>query len=131
MFVVVMSALFIAASRAKIIPIEAALLTISALMLAPMTGRGHYVGLLLPYYLVVAGVLIDKKNGWFGIAALAISFSLSGIPREIVPRAFSDFMGMHSDIIYATLILIVYFGLIIKTPGRWSILPSEPAKIQV
>jgi hypothetical protein len=35
-------------------------------------------GLLLPYYLVVAGVLMDKKNGWFGIAALGISFSLSG-----------------------------------------------------
>jgi len=128
LFMAVMSALFIATSRAKMIPIEGALLIISALMLAPMTGRGHYVGLLLPYYLVVAGVLMDKKNGWFGIAALGISFSLSGIPREIVPRAFSEFMAMHSDIIYATLILIVYFGLIIKTPGRWGILPSEPSR---
>jgi hypothetical protein len=50
-----------------------------------MTGRGHYVELLLPYYLVVAGMLMDKRNGWFGIAALGVSFSLSGIPREIVP----------------------------------------------
>jgi hypothetical protein len=94
------------------IPLEGALLIISALMLAPMTGRGHYVGLLLPYYLIVAGVLMDRNNGRFGIAALGISYSLSGIPREIVPSAFSEFMRMHSDIIYATLILIVYFAVL-------------------
>jgi hypothetical protein len=127
-FIVVMIALFIAASRARMIPLEGALLIISALMLAPMTGRGHYVGLLLPYYLIVAGVLMDRNNGWFGIAALGISYSLSGIPREIVPRAFSEFMRMHSDIIYATLILIVYFAVIIKSPGRWGILPTAPSR---
>jgi alpha-1,2-mannosyltransferase len=127
-FIAVMSALFIAASRAKMIPIEGALLIMSALLLAPMTGRGHYVGLLLPYYLVVAGVLMDRSNGWFGSAALVISFSLSGIPHEIAPSAFSEFMRMHSDIIYATLILIVYFATVIKSPGRWDILPSAPPR---
>jgi hypothetical protein len=127
-FIIMMIALFIAASRARMIPLEGALLIISALLLAPMTGRGHYVGLLLPYYLIVAGVLMDRNNSRFGIAALGISYSLSGIPREIVPRAFSEFMRMHSDIIYATLILIVYFAVIIKSPGRWGILPTAPSR---
>ncbi len=126
-FIVVMSALFIVASRAKMIPIEGALLIISMLMLAPMTGRGHFVGFLLPYFLIVAGVMKDKNTAWIGIASLAISFSLSGIPRELVPRAFSEFMRMHSDIVYATLILIVYFAVIIKSPGRWAILPTVPS----
>jgi Glycosyltransferase family 87 len=126
-FIAVMSVLFIAASRAKMIPIEGALLIISMLLLAPMTGRSHFVTLLLPYYLIVAGAMRDRNTAWIGIASLAVSYALSGIPREMVPRAFSEFMGMHSDIVYATLILIVYFGVMIKSPWRWGILPTSPS----
>jgi hypothetical protein len=110
------------------LPIEGALLIISMLMLSPMTGRSHFVGFLLPYYLIVAAVIRDKKTAWIGIACLLLSYSLSGIPREIVPRAFSEFMRMHSDIVYATLILTVYFAVIIRSPQRWGILPAAPAQ---
>ncbi len=126
LFVAVIGTLFLIASRARMIPIEGALLIISMLMLSPMTGRGHFVAFLLPYYLVVAGVMRDRKTAWIGIASLVLSFSLSGIPREIVPRAFSDFMRMHSDIVYATVALIVYLAVIITSPARWGILPSRP-----
>ena len=119
--------LFLMSARAQMIPIEGALLIISMLMLSPMTGRSHFVGFLLPYYLIVAAVIRDRKTAWIGIACLVLSFSLSGIPREIVPRAFSEFMGMHSDIIYATLVLIVYFAVIIKSPERWGIPPAAPS----
>ncbi len=123
-FISVIGVLFLMSARAQMIPIEGALLIISMLMLSPMTGRSHFVGLLLPYYLIVAAIIRDRKTAWIGIACLVLSFSLSGIPREIVPRAFSEFMGMHSDIIYATLVLIVYFAVIIKSPERWGIPPA-------
>ena len=127
-FITVIGALFLMSARAQMIPIEGALLIISMLMLSPMTGRSHFVGFLLPYYLIVAAVIRDRKTAWIGIACLVLSFSLSGIPREIVPRAFSEFMRMHSDIVYATLILIVYFAVIIRSPERWGILTAAPAQ---
>jgi Glycosyltransferase family 87 len=125
-FIAVIGTLFQMSARAQMIPIEGALLIISMLMLSPMTGRSHYVGLLLPYYLIIAAVIRDQKTAWIGITCLVLSFSLSGIPREIVPRAFSEFMRMHSDIIYATLVLIVYFAIMIRSPERWGI-PAAPA----
>jgi hypothetical protein len=111
-FIAFVAALFLANRRAKAVPIESAILVISALMLAPMTSRTHYVGLLFPYYLIVAGIIRNKDFAWIGIAAAVLSFSLSGIPREIVPRAFSEFMRMHSDSVYAALILIACLGVL-------------------
>jgi hypothetical protein len=111
-FIVGMAGMFIAGRRAKAVPIEGALLIMSALMLAPMTSRTHYVGLLLPYYLIVATLIRSRIAGWIGITALVLSFALSGIPREIVPQAFSEFMRMHSDMVYAGLILIACLGFI-------------------
>jgi hypothetical protein len=127
-FIGVIGTLVLMSARAQMIPVEGALLIISMLMLSPMTGRGHLVGLLLPYYLIVAAVIRDRKTTWIGIACLALSFSCSGIPREIVPRAFSEFMRMHSDSVYATLVLIVYFAIIIRSPGRWGILSTAPSQ---
>jgi hypothetical protein len=127
-FITVIGTLFLMSARAQMIPIEGALLIISMLMLSPMTGHGHFVGFVLPYYLIVAAVIRDRKTAWIGITCLLLSFSLSGIPREIVPRAFSEFMKMHSDIVYATLVLIVYFAVIIRSPERWGILPAAPAQ---
>jgi hypothetical protein len=126
-FITLTGALFLLSARARMIPIEGALLIISMLMLSPMTGRSHFVGLLLPYYLIIAAVIRDRKTAWIGIACLVLSFSLSGIPREIVPRALSEFMRMHSDIVYATLVLMVYFAVIIRSPERWGIVPAAPA----
>jgi hypothetical protein len=35
-------------------------------------------------------------------------------------------MKMHSDIIYASMVLIVYLAMIIRSPQRWGILPAAP-----
>src|SRR5258705_1771969 len=55
-------------------------------MLSPITGRGHYVGLLLPYYLVVAGVLypvygVPSKET---VEAIRLSARLEGMITDPV-----------------------------------------------
>jgi hypothetical protein len=125
-FIAVVGVMLLASRRKKMVAIDGALLIISMLMLAPMTSRDHFVLLLLPYYLIVAGTLRDRRTAWVGIASLIVSFSLSGIPREIVPRAFSEFMKMHSDMVFATMVLLIYLGMMIRTPERWGIDAAEP-----
>jgi hypothetical protein len=111
-FIASVAVLFVAGRRTKAVPVEVALLILSALMLAPMTSRTHFVGLLLPYYLIVAAVLRNKHVAPISIVALVLSFVLSGIPREVVPPAYSDFMRMHSDSVFAALILVACLGFI-------------------
>jgi hypothetical protein len=109
-------------SRAKdMIAFDSAILIVAMLMLSPMSSRDHFVQLLLPYYVITAGVMRDRKAPMVGVACLVLSFILTGIPREIVPRAYSEFMGMHSDAVYGTSLLLIYLGAMIRRPERFEI----------
>lgn len=121
-FVVVVGALFLMAIGWELVPVEGSLLIIAMLMLSPMSGRGHFVTLILPYYVLTAAVFKDKHTAWLGTTVLVISFILcTGIPRDIVPRAFTEYMRMHSDIAWGTLVLIVYLAAIVWQPQRWGL----------
>jgi hypothetical protein len=96
------------------------------LMLSPMSSRDHFASLLLPYYLIVAGVMRAQRAAFIGVAILVLNFWFTGIPREIVPRAYSEFMRMHSDSVYATLLLLVYLGMLIRFPKSWGVPQSAP-----
>jgi Glycosyltransferase family 87 len=121
-FIAATGALLLASRKKDLIPVEGAVLIIAMLILSPMSSRDHFVSLILPYYLIVAGVMRAQRTAAFvGITVLALSFWFTGIPREIVPHAYSEFMRMHSDSVYATLLLLVPLGMMIRSPKSWGI----------
>ncbi len=127
-FVAVVGGLFLMAIGWELIPIEGSLLIIAMLMLSPMSGRGHFVTLILPYYVLTAAWFKDKQTVWLGTVVLAVTFVLcTGIPRDIVPRAFTEYMRVHSDIAWGTLVLIVYLAALVWTPQRWGFLRAGKA----
>jgi hypothetical protein len=123
--------LFLLAIGWEMIAVEGALLIIAMLMLSPMSGRGHFVQLMLPYTVLVAAVMTDRQTRWLGVTVLAASVLLcTGIPRDIVPQAWTEFMRMHSDIAWGTLVLIVYLATIVWSPQRWGIARVRAAGVQ-
>ena len=105
----------------QLIAVEGALLIIAMLMLAPMSSRSHFVQLMLPYAIVVAATLKDRKTAWLGLAVLTVSFILcTTIPRDLVPRAFSEFLRARSDMTWGTLALVIYLAQIIVSPQNWA-----------
>jgi hypothetical protein len=121
-FMAVIGSLLLISMRWNMIPAEGALLIIAMLMLSPMSGRGHFVGLMLTYYLLVAALFKDRYTAWLGTLVLAVSFLLcAGIPRGVAPLFITEFMRLHSDISYGTLVLIIYLATIMLFPQRWGI----------
>jgi hypothetical protein len=121
-FVALVGTLFLFGIGWKLIAVEGSLLIIAMLMLSPMSGRGHFVTLMLPYCVLVAAVIKDRQTKWLGVIVLIVTFILgTGIPRDIVPRGWTEFMRMHSDISWSTLVLIVYFAVLMISPQRWAI----------
>jgi hypothetical protein len=105
-----------------LIPVDACLLIIAMLMLSPMTSRSHFVNLLLPFFVLVAAWLKDRHTPRLGATVLILSFiGGTGIPRDLAPHALTDFMRDHDDIMWGTLVLIVYLATIIFLPRNWGI----------
>lgn len=105
-----------------LIPVEVCLLIIAMLVLSPMTSRTHFVTLILPYFLLVAAWLKDRQSKWLGTIVLLLSFAgCTGIPRDLVPKGFTEFARDHNDILLGTLVLIVYLAAIIFRSERWGI----------
>jgi len=122
-FVALIGGLILASLRLKaLIPVDACLLIIAMLMLSPMTSRSHFVNLLLPFFVLVAAWLKDRRTSWLGGAVLVLSFiGGTGIPRDLAPRALTDFMRDHNDVMWSALVLIVYLSTIIFYPKNWGI----------
>ncbi|MGP8121379.1 MAG: glycosyltransferase family 87 protein [Xanthobacteraceae bacterium] len=127
--------LILRALRLKaLIPVDACLLIIAMLMLSPMTSRSHFVNLLLPFFVLVAAWLKDRHTPRLGATVLVLSFiGGTGIPRDLAPHALTDFMRDHDDIMWGTLVLIIYLATIIIVPKNWGIgavtAPVEPKSV--
>jgi len=122
-FVVLVAVIMLLGLRSvRLIPVEACVLVIAMLMLSPMTSRTHFVNLVLPYFVLVAACLRDGQTRRLGVAVLVLSFvGCTGIPRDLVPRAFTDFMRAHHDIVAGTLVLLVYLTVIVALPRRFGL----------
>ncbi|MBI3702033.1 MAG: DUF2029 domain-containing protein [Afipia sp.] len=122
-FVAIVGLLILYSMRLKaLLPVEICLLIIAMLMLSPMTSRTHFVNLVFPYFLLTAAWLKDRQTKWLGAIVLLLSFAgCTGIPRDLVPKGFTEFMRDHNDIMLGTLVLIVYLATIIFRPGQWGI----------
>jgi hypothetical protein len=122
-FIGIVGLLILFSMRTKaLIPVEICLLIIAMLMLSPMTSRTHFVNLILPYFLLAAAWLKDRETKWLGGIILALSFAgCTGIPRDLVPKGFTEYARDHNDIMLGTLVLIIYLAVIIFRPGQWGI----------
>jgi hypothetical protein len=99
--------------RPQSIALDGSLLLIAMLMLSPMTSRSHYVALLLPYVTLVAYNWRDRQTAGLGRAVLAISFALVTLAgNDAVGQAFTVWAYRHSAMVLGTLVLLIYFAVL-------------------
>jgi hypothetical protein len=102
------------ARRPDTIPAEGALVLIAMLMLSPMTSRSHYVSLLLPYTLLTAYWLRDRRTKGLGLALLALSFLLATASSNDLVGSQVTKWAYHNNLIeLGALILIPYLAIVI------------------
>jgi len=115
LFVAVVGLLLLrSARRPDTIPAEGALVLIAMLMLSPMTSRSHYVSLLLPYTLLSAYWLRDRRTKGVGLALLALSFLLAtATSNDLVGSRVTTWAYRNNLIELGALILIPYLAIVI------------------
>ena len=112
--VVVGTLLAVSPRRPQAIAIDGSLLLIAMLMLSPMTSRSHYVALLLPYMTLLALNWRDQRAGRLGRAVLLLSFTLVTLTgNDAVGRAFTVWAYRHSAMVLGTLVLLIYFAVLV------------------
>ena len=112
--VVVGTLLAVSPRRPQSIAIDGALLLVAMLMLSPMTSRAHYVALLLPYMTLVALNWRDRLSAPLGRAVLATSFVLVTLAgNDAVGEAFTVWAYRHSAMVLGTLVLLIYFAVLV------------------
>jgi len=115
LFVAVVGLLLLrSARRPDTIPAEGALVLIAMLMLSPMTSRSHYVSLLLPYTLLSAYWLRDRRTKGVGLALLALSFLLAtATSNDLVGSRVTTWAYRNNLIELGALIMIPYLAIVI------------------
>jgi uncharacterized membrane protein len=115
LFVAIVGLLLLrSARRPDTIPAEGALVLIAMLMLSPMTSRSHYVSLLLPYTLLSAYWLRDRRTKGVGLALLALSFLLAtATSNDLVGSRVTTWAYRNNLIELGALIMIPYLAIVI------------------
>jgi Glycosyltransferase family 87 len=114
LMVVVGTLLAVSPRRPQSIAIDGSLLLIAMLMLSPMTSRSHYVALVLPYTALLACNWRDQRTGGLGRAVLLVSFALVTLAgNDAVGEAFTVWAYRHSAMVLGTLVLLVYFAVLV------------------
>ncbi len=100
--------------RPQSIAIDGSLLLIAMLMLSPMTSRSHYVDLILPYMTLLACNWRDQRTARLGRAVLTVSFALVTLAgNDAVGKAFTVWAYRHSAMVLGTLVLLIYFAVLV------------------
>ena len=117
--VVVGTLLAVSPRRPQSIAIDGSLLLIAMLMLSPMTSRSHYVALVLPYTALLACNWRDQRTGRLGRAVLLLSFALVTLAgNDAVGEAFTVWAYRHSAMVLGTLVLLIYFAVLVLNELR-------------
>ena len=105
----------------RLIAVEGALLVVSALLLSPVSSTSHFIGLALPYSLIVAALIKDPSRRPFYSAFLLMSFVMTtATSNDLVGRSFSGWALWNSLPVLGTLILIVPLAVVIwSSNGLW------------
>lgn len=101
--------------------VDASVLLISMLMLAPMSSKSHFITLMLPYMVLSARLIHEPCFRWMGGTILAVSFALNSLTaKALMGRRLSEIFLSSGCITVGTLILLVFFGHIIVEGARAS-----------
>jgi hypothetical protein len=101
------------------IAIDGSVLLIAILMLSPMTSRYHYVLLVLPYMVLAAAVIRDRATRGIGVGVLILSFVLlTGTTNDLSGHALTDIAYQNNFWIVGSLLLLVYFAILLKGTAR-------------
>ena len=110
----------------RLIALDAALLLVSALLLAPVSSQSHFFTLLLPYALLAAAVVKDSSTRVFNAILLLLSFTLAtATSNDLVGRSFTGWALWNSLPVYGTLILVIPLAVLIWRGSA----SRQPAKI--
>ncbi|MBX9841632.1 MAG: DUF2029 domain-containing protein [Xanthobacteraceae bacterium] len=115
----------------RLIAVDGALLVVSALLLSPVSSTSHFIGLALPYSLLVAALIRDPSRRGFYAAFLLLSFVMTtATSNDLVGRSFSGWAVWSSLPVWGTLVLVVPLAVLIwSSRGLWqeSVAKSRPA----
>jgi hypothetical protein len=96
--------------------VDGSVLLVSMLMLSPTSSKSHFVVLLLPYMVLSAYVIKERRFRWPGGGILAVSFALNTLTsRDIIGSRLSDICLSAGCVTIGTLVLLVFLGYIIFT----------------
>ena len=111
-----------------LIPIDGALLVISALLLSPVSSQSHFVALMLPYALLAAALIKIRPLRTFNALMLLASFVLAtATSNDSVGRTFTGWALWYSLPMWGTLLLVVPLGVLVcwqRRSGRAA--PAAP-----
>ena len=98
----------------RLIAVEGALLVVSALLLSPVSSTSHFIGLALPYSLLVAALIKDRsRRGFYSVFLLASFAMTTATSNDLVGRSFSGWALWNSLPVLGTLILVVPLAVLI------------------
>ena len=105
----------------RLIAVEGALLVVSALLLSPVSSTSHFIGLALPYSLIVSALIKTPSRRPFYSAFLLMSFVMTtATSNDLVGRSFSGWAIWNSLPVLGTLILVVPLAVVIwSSTGLW------------
>ena len=106
--------LALSARRDKLIAVDGAILLIGMLALSPISSRYHFILLMLPYTVLAAACLCDRRMRAFGAVVLFMSFILAtGTSNDVGGQTLAEFSHAHGFLLAGALILLVPLGRII------------------
>lgn len=119
LYILVVSALMLKSLRHnRLIAVDGALLVISALLLSPVSSQSHFVGLMLPYSILVAALIRGHSTSASNAVVLLASFVLAtATSNDLVGRAFTGWALWNNLPVLGTLVLIVQLGVLIWSAG--------------
>src|SRR6185436_11962189 len=86
----------LSALRDRLIAVDGAILLIGMLALSPISSRYHFILLLLPYTVLAAACLCDRRMRAFGAVALVMSFVLAtGTSNDLTGQSLAEFSHAH------------------------------------
>jgi hypothetical protein len=110
------------------VAIDGSVLLIAILMVSPMTSRYHYVLLVLPYMVLAAAAIRDRARRGIGIAVLTSSFFLlTATTNDLSGRVLTDIAYQDNFWIVGSLLLYVYFAVLVKSNGERGVVQPQAA----